>query len=94
MRVPCGVKHTALGGDSGLKLGFQFGSHYIYNMRCNRKDRESRAKDKERAFPSWPIYRETQAKRPTVRATVVIFNRDGTPLLGQQLLKDVSKSGY
>lgn len=52
MRVPCGVKHTALGGDSGLKLGFQFGSHYIYNMRCNRKDRESRAKDKERAFPS------------------------------------------
>lgn len=52
MRVPCGVKHTALGGDSGLKFGFQFGSHYIYNMRCNRKDRESRAKDKERAFPS------------------------------------------
>lgn len=88
-RVVSNIPHW---GVSGLKLCFQFGSHYIYNMRCNRKDRESRAKDRERECPSWPIYRETQAKRSTVRTTVVIFNRDGTPLLGQQLLKDVSKS--
>lgn len=36
-RVVSNIPHW---GDSGLKLGFQFGSHYIYNMRCNRKDRE------------------------------------------------------
>ena len=35
MRVPC-VKHTAV-RVTGLELGFQFGSHNINNMRCNRK---------------------------------------------------------
>ena len=41
MRVPC-VKHTAV-RVTGLELGFQFGSHNINNMRCNRKNSESRA---------------------------------------------------
>lgn len=81
MRVPCGVKHTALGG-SGLKFGFQFGSHYIYNMRCNRKDRESRAKDKERAFPSLTYIQRNTSQETYCQNYCCYFYRDGTPLLG------------
>lgn len=91
-RVVSNIPHW---GDSGLKLGFQFGSHYIYNMRCNRKDRESRAKDKERAFPIKLTYIQRNTSQETYcQNYCCYFYRDGTPLLGQQLLKDVSKSGY
>lgn len=69
-RVVSNIPHW---GDSGLKFGFQFGSHYIYNMRCNRKDRESRAKDRERECPSCPIYRETQAKRSILLELLLLF---------------------
>lgn len=62
MRVPCSVKHTAV-GVSGLKLGFQFGSHYIYNMRCNKKDCESRAKDRERGHVQAVIYVQRKTSR-------------------------------
>lgn len=72
MRVPCSVKHTAV-GVSGLKLGFQFGSHYIYNMRCNRKDCESRAKDRERACPSCLIRSEKNKPRNLLLETTDVI---------------------
>lgn len=68
MRVPCGVKHTALGGDSGLKLGFQFGSHYIYNMRCNRKDRET-----ERGNVQADLYTEKHKPRDLLLELLLLF---------------------
>lgn len=69
-RVVSNIPHC---GDSGLKLGFQFGSHYIYNMRCNRKDRESRAKDKERGHVQADLYTEKHKPRDLLLELLLLF---------------------
>lgn len=64
-RVVSNIPHW---GDSGLKFGFQFGSHYIYNMRCNRKDRET-----ERGNVQADLYTEKHKPRDLLLELLLLF---------------------